>query len=29
MVLEKNLFVERVLPGSILRALSDAENRDT
>ncbi len=25
MVLEKNVFVERVLPGSILRTLSDAE----
>ncbi|MET9026336.1 haloalkane dehalogenase [Nocardia sp. NPDC004168] len=25
MVLEKNIFVERVLPGSVLRALSDAE----
>jgi haloalkane dehalogenase len=25
MILEKNLFVERVLPGSILRDLSDAE----
>lgn len=25
MVLEKNLFVERVLPGSILRKMSDAE----
>jgi haloalkane dehalogenase len=25
MVLEKNVFVERVLPGSIIRALSDAE----
>lgn len=25
MVLEKNIFVERVLPGSVLRGLSDAE----
>ena len=25
MILDKNLFVERVLPGSILRSLSDAE----
>ena len=25
MVLEKNLFVERVLPGAILRKLSDEE----
>jgi haloalkane dehalogenase len=25
MILEKNIFVERVLPGSILRTLSDAE----
>ncbi|MGW4091551.1 haloalkane dehalogenase [Nocardia sp. NPDC004750] len=25
MVLQKNIFVERVLPGSVLRALSDAE----
>lgn len=25
MILERNLFVERVLPGSVIRALSDAE----